>query len=265
MIARLKRIYAVTFRQFIANRDPFDLMNHFYWIFVDVVIFGLLIKTVTPIGEQHTVLSSFLLNLSLLAIESRGAYGCAAALGEEFIDQSFIGIITTPIRLWEMLTANMIIGTMIAALCFFVTAFYSQLFFGINIFAIGAATMVPAILSLLWSGLILGTLASSVLIMAGKKAYGNLYSMIWFFLVFCGVYFPVKAAPVFLQKITWYIPPTHVHTAIEEYIKYGKLPTQAFATSFVLNACYTVIAALIFAAAFKYKKKRGLVSLETAM
>lgn len=83
----------------------------------------------------------------------------------------------------------------------------------------------------------------------------------WSLLPFSCLYYPIEVFPLFLQKIIWFIPMSHIFTAVRTILNGGSAGA-SIAISFGLNVIYLILAVVFFAFMFNRSKKRGLARLE---
>jgi len=116
--------------------------------------------------------------------------------------------------------------------------------------------------SLLLSGWILGMILMSFLFFSGKKGVGMAFVICWSLVPFSCVYYPLEVFPLFLQKIVWFIPMTHIFTATRTILITDGYVWMSIAISYGLNFIYLILASAFFVFMFNRSKKRGLARLE---
>ena len=260
---KIKRAFAVIMRHFSAMTNPFKLINQLYWVALDIVIFGFMAKSINgSIGSGFDVATICLLaNLSLWYIIPRAAIGMALTLYEDLTDSSFVGLMATPLTIFEWLFAQIFIALICSAINFAMGFACIKFLFGFNIFSIGF-TVVPIIISLIISSWILGICLVSFLMFFGKKASTSIYSIAWVLIPFSGVFYSVKMLPQFCQSIAYWIPMYHIFDGLTQFTKSGIGMNSAILKSMQLNLCYFFIAIVVLLLVFKARKKTGLTRLE---
>jgi ABC-2 type transport system permease protein len=73
------------------------------------------------------------------------------------------------------------------------------------------------------------------------------------------VFYPVSVLPMFLQKIAWFIPATHVFEGMRSVIRKQGLPIEHLLWAFGLNAVYLLAAVLLFYHIFTIVRQKGLL------
>ncbi len=84
----------------------------------------------------------------------------------------------------------------------------------------------------------------------------------WSLVPFSCVYYPLEVFPLFLQKIVWFIPMTHIFTATRTILITDGYVWMSIAISYGLNFIYLILASAFFVFMFNRSKKRGLARLE---
>jgi len=258
---KFRRVLAVVYRHLMVLKDPFEIFNYFYWTFLDILLFGFLgLYMQKQQGADTTTAVILLANLTLWYLVVRSTLVISQALLREFWDLNFVGLFSTPLTIFEWTFAAFILGTFTAILNFLIGALMVYLFFGFNIFSLGLI-IIPATISLIISGWILGFLTASILVYKGKKAETLAYAISWIFVPFSGVYYETSIMPPQITKFAQFIPMFHTFQGIREYI-HGKEALWHLQASFILNIIYLTIIIFIFIFLFNKSKNKGLNRLE---
>lgn len=260
---KFKRVFAVIMRHFLAMTNPFKLINQLYWVGLDVVIFGFMSKSISnSCGTEFGLATICLLaSLSLWYIIPRAAIGMALTLFEDLMDSSFVGLMASPLTIFEWVVAQMVLALFCSAINFAMGFMCIRFLFGFNIFSIGS-TVIPIIISLIISSWILGIGIVSFLMFFGKKAASSIYTIAWVLIPFSGVFYSVKVLPSFCQSIAQCIPMYHVFDGLAQFIKNGASISAAIHKSMELNVCYFLVAIVALTLVFKARKNTGITRLE---
>lgn len=260
---KLKRVFAVIMRQFLAMTNPFKLINQLYWVSLDIVIFGFMSKSMSGVCEAEFSTTTICLfaNLSLWYIIPRAAIGMALTLYEDLIDTSFVGLMATPLTIFEWVIAQIVVALFCSVINFTMGFTCIKLLFGFNVFSIGSV-VIPIIISLIISSWILGICLVAFLLFFGKKASSSIYSIAWVLIPFSGVFYSVKMLPLVCQGVAYLIPMYHVFDGLTQFIKHGTDISSALIKSIFLNGIYFFIALAVLVFVFRLRKKTGLTRLE---
>src|SRR6202451_1989057 len=83
------------------------------------------------------------------------------------------------------------------------------LFFGFNLYGLGFA-LVAFFLNLMLTGWAVGIFVSGLVLRNGLGAENLAWSIMFLFMPLTCVYYPVTTLPVWLQPVSWLLPPTYV-------------------------------------------------------
>jgi len=260
---KIKRVFAVAMRHFLALINPFELTNQLYWVLLDVVTFGFLVQSMhKPNGGDLDIATICILtNLAAWYIVPRASIGMALTLLKDLTDSSFVGLMATPLTVWEWILAQISIAVFCSIINFAMGFVCIKLLFGFNVFSIGFV-LVPAVISLFISSWILWLFLVSFLMFFGKRASISLYSIPWMLVTFCGVFYSVNILPKFCQSIAHCIPMFYIFDSLMGFIKSGACINSGIIKSMELNIFYFIVSITIFLLTFRSRKKSGFTRLE---
>lgn len=257
MITAYRRIGALFIRHFYAILGPFELINIFYWQLFDIIIFGFLAQSMVGGGLSQQLI---LTKLALFYFVARTTIGAAFALFRDLIDSSFTGIMATPIRNWQLLSALFLLGVFDSIVSVSVASGAMYIFFGVSVLKL-SWWLLPIIGLLIWSGIILGTLVLAFLVTFGKKA-SVIFVMSWLIVPISGVFYPVEIMPYAVQVLASGVPVYHVMHAIRCVLGAQAGAGHALVMATILNSIYFLLALFIFDRALARRKAIGLPRLE---
>lgn len=115
----------------------------------------------------------------------------------------------------------------------------------------------PLFLTCLW----LGFTSLAIIITLGKRGVEMGFVFAWFFLPFCGAYFPIEVLPAWGQTIGSFLPMTPVFSGLRAYLGSGINPTPYLIHGYVMGAVYAAIGIALFLYSFNCSKEKGLARL----
>jgi ABC-type multidrug transport system permease subunit len=248
-------------RQAKALLNFFEISNHLYWVLFDIITFGFLTKSLGQTGNETDIMI-LLSNLAVWYVVPRGAIFIALPLLKDLSDLSLIGLMSTPLSVFEWLVAQIIMGIIGSIISFFMVFFSVKIFFGYNVFTMVGWLIIPSAALSLFSSWIIGIIILAILLIVGKKAMMTIYPLASFFVLFSGVFYPMETMPPLVQKISHFIPMSYIFYSLRKFFKNGEIFFYPFLKSFGLNIIYFIIALAIFLIVLKQRKKIGLTSLE---
>jgi ABC-2 type transport system permease protein len=114
---------------------------------------------------------------------------------------------------------------------------------------------------LLLSGIWLGFTGLQIIVTLGRRGIELANVAAWFLSPFSGAYYPIEVLPVWGQKLSAFLPMSHVFQGMRAYIMHKQDPTPYLKKGYVLGGVYAMLAILLFIYCFNRSKKKGLARL----
>ncbi|MBM3894692.1 hypothetical protein FJ366_03815 [Candidatus Dependentiae bacterium] len=256
-------VWAITLRHLrLWKHDPNIPLFFLYWPLLDVLMFGYLGMWVSRSHASEFNNYSLIAIVCLLCFQvcSRGCNYLCTFLNEELWSSNVVNLFSLPLQLAEWICASIIftaIGctiTAIAGIGFAVTLYdvsFSDLAYNFIVFA------PPLFLSCIW----LGFTALSFLILFGKRSIELAFVFTWFFLPFCGAYFPIDVLPGWGKTISSFLPMTPVFQGLRGLLQNGQDATPFLIKGYFLGLLYAAVGIALFVYNFNKAKKSGLARL----
>jgi len=133
--------------------------------------------------------------------------------------------------------------------------------YGVNIFLLGPSLILFTI-PLIVFGLTIGFLSSSLIIYKGQSFQTAAWAASWLFTPFCAAYCPVQTFPIWMQKISYCLPPTYIFEAMRTFVFTGTMHVKFIIIGIALHVAYFAAALCLFLFAFEKSRQKGLSRLE---
>lgn len=264
MNIKLYRIWAIALRYLRETfRDIFILADYIYWPTIDIIMWGMM----TTWLSQHGTSSSSHLVLIILSglvfwhIVYQANVEIAKSLLEEFWTQNLINLFSSPLNVYEWISAAMLLGIFRMFFTIFFGALVVWVVHSLNIFTIGWA-LIPFACSLLLTGWFMGITTAAIVLYGGMRAQWLAWASGWLLAPFCGVFYSVEMLPRWAQIISKILPPTYVFEGMRTILLKKSFPINYLILSFGLNLIYIIASVLFFTYMFEKSKERGLGRLE---
>lgn len=257
------RIQAVIIRHLYGYQRNLDrLTDSFYWPLMDIVIWGFTSVWIqkTQVGVPH-IAAMLLTGLVFWQIVWRGNYEISVNLLEEFWNQNLVNLFSTPLTLAEWMSAVIILSIMKMFVTITVCVVAIYFLYATNIFTLGWY-LLPFVISLLISGWIMGFLGSSIIVYWGQKVQTMAWTMGFLFAPFSAVYYPLSQLPLWVQRISLWLPTTYIFEGMRTVLTTGQLDVVVLVKSFTLNVIYLIGALMLFRYMFEKSRVKGLARLE---
>jgi len=257
---KLHRIFAIALRHlYLYKRSPSRLMEIFYWPLLDLLVWGFITIYLEQFrGTLPNFVAFFLGALILWDILYRCQQGISVSFLEEVWSRNLLNLFVSPLRPGEYLIATMLISVFKLLSAAVITVVLAWLMYSFNVFLIGFA-LIPFVLNLILMGWAIGILTTTLILRYGQKAEILAWGLAFLFQPVSAVFYPVSVLPVFLQKIAWFIPATHVFEGMRSVIRNQGLPIEHLVWAFGLNAVYLFVSLLLFYHIFTVVKQKGLL------
>lgn len=250
------RIYAILIRHYFMTLHH---MERFFDVFIfpvmALILWGFISKYVQNV--QSLTLANLLLGgLILWVIYERVQTDVGISFMYDVWERNVVSFLSTPLKTSEYIVGMVIISLIKVALSFLVMWIISALFYNFWITDIGL------MLALFWMNLILMATSFGIfnisLVLRFGVGVGPLTWILPFFLQpFSAVFYPVSVLPIFLQKIAYFIPLSHVFEGLRYSLNSGKFDANSFWTALILNLIFFTFCVSLFAWTFRSVKKSG--------
>ena len=262
---QFRRIAAIVLRQlYLLRGSPARLLPLFIWVAVDVVLWGFTTRYLNSVGAARFNFVPALLGAVLLwDFFGRVMYGVTTAFFEDVWSRNFLNLFATPMSILEYLTGLVLtsIGTssvgLVAMLLLASTAF------GLSFFVYGLL-FVPFLLVLFLFGIALGVFGSAVVLRLGPAAEWFIWPLPALLSPFAGVFYPVSTLPLWMQAVSWLLPPSYVFEGMRAILSGGAPSGPRLAWGAALAALYIVGACWLFTRIYRRAVRTGLLARYSA-
>lgn len=253
-----KRIFAIFWRQMLLLKgNPFRPLNLFYFSALELFLWGVLTVYLDRIaGSDFHFVSLILGTVIMSSFMSRVVFGISASFLEDVWTRNFINLFSSPLSLHEYILGFVAVSIVeslvslgfISALAWFLLS-YSIFSFGFLLIPFAAALFV--------FGLAVGILATAVVLRFGPSAEMVVWSIPPLLAPFSAVFYPLSALPPFFQRISFFIPATHVFEGMRAVVRTGVADPRELAVGFVLAVAYCAVAYLFLYRSYRSVLRRG--------
>ena len=228
------------------------IVDLIYWPALQMVTWGFLqsylARTAHPAGREATaeVAAGTLIGAILLwDILSRGQIGFSITFLEEVWSRNIGNLLMSPLRPVEFLLALMTMSVLRLAVGIVPVSFLAIWFFGFNLWGLGIALAVffANLILTSWS---IGVVVAGLILRNGLGAENVAWTITFLLLPLCAVYYPVGTLPVWLQPISWALPPTYVFEGMRHLLTAHVFRADLMLDAFALNLALFVAASATF-------------------
>lgn len=207
----ISRIYAIFIRQyFLIKGNPTRLISTFLWIVLDIILWGFINKYLNTLGGATLSFTTVILGAIIFwDFMSRIQQGVMMAFLEDIWSQNFINFFSSPLRVREYIAGLVLTSLVIGTLGVTFMIALAGLFFGYNIFKMGALIL-PFLIILFIFAVAMGIFMTAMILRFGPSAEWLGWPIPFVMSIFVGVYYPVDVLPSALQWLSKIIPATYV-------------------------------------------------------
>lgn len=227
------------------------LLELVYWPAVQMITWGFLQSYIAGqagpagLGGKMAVAGGTLIGALLLwDTMFRCQLGFSLSFLEEMWSRNMGNLLMSPLRPLEFVAALMAMSVIRLAIGIVPVTFMALWFFGFNLWSLGFA-LVAFFVNLVMTSWAIGLVVAGLVLRNGMGAEALAWSILFFFMPFAAVYYPVSAMPEWIQGFAWCLPPTYVfeglRAAIVGHVFRGDLMLESLAINVVLLGAGTAI------------------------
>lgn len=255
----LKRIWAMVIRYTYHLKHNFDrLTDMFYWPAMDLFIWGitgLYIAQLTAQADNYLLV--ILSGLIFWIVIWRAQYEITTNLLAEIWDRNLVNLFTTPLTIYELISAFIVFGFMKTIISLSFSAILAFLLYQYNLFSFGGL-LVIFVFNLLLTGWACGFIVGALIIRYGQKIQTLAWAGVALIAPFSAVYYPLSILPQWAQNVGLFLPSTYVFEAIRQQLFTGTVSYDKLVISFGLNIFYFIFSVWFFIRMFNKSRKLGL-------
>src|SRR6202158_4928498 len=205
------RVGAMVLRYLYLLRSSWTrLLELIYWPAVQLFVWGFLQLYISQnAGFFARASGVFIAAVLLWDVLFRGQLGFSISFLEEMWSRNLSNLMISPLRPIEFVCALMIMSIIRLAIGMVPVTFLAIAFFGFNLYGLGLA-LVAFFVNLILTSWAVGIVVSGLVVRNGLGAENLAWSIMFLFMPLTCVYYPVTTLPVWLQPVSWLLPPTYV-------------------------------------------------------
>jgi len=223
-----------------------------YWPAVQMLTWGFLQTYISAqvgaagMGGKLAVAAGTLIG-SLLLWDTlfRAQLGFSISFLEEMWSRNMGNLLMSHLRPIEFVAALMTMSLIRLAIGIVPVSLFALLFFGFNLWSLGFA-LVAFFANLVMTSWAIGLVVAGLVLRNGMGAEALAWSILFFFMPFACVYYPVSSLPQWLQAAAWCLPPTYVFEGLRAAIVGHVFRADLMIEALAINGCLLVAGAFTF-------------------
>jgi ABC-2 type transport system permease protein len=256
---RIHRIYALLLKYWYISINKLDrIFDITYWPIVTLLVFGFTAQYIKGEANIPHIVIYLIGGMLLWLIFQRIQQDVVVYLLEDFWNQNLGNTFITPITSGEIFVSLCILSFIRSMISFILMTIIAALAYSFFIFQGGILPFVFIFPMFIFAWGI-GFFIAGLIFRHGTQIQVFAWSMNFIFQPISGVYYPIETLPVFLQKIAFFIPLSHVFEGFRAaYI--GNFNINTFIISLILAVIYFVIGYIFLMISIKKAKKTGIMT-----
>lgn len=245
---------------FLLKNSLEEIIDTFFWPVIDVVIWGLMTNYFVNFKGSVAGVVAFLMGgLILWNIVWRAQQDIAFVFLRNVWSRNLLNLFSTPLSPAEFIIATMGLGFLKIILTLLAVTVIAFFLYSFNIFSLGFYFL-PFFVSLIAFAWAAGIFVISLIIRFGMRIQAFAWSLIVLVHPVSAVFYPVSTLPVFLQKIAWFLPTSHIFEGMREVLKTGTLSNEHLIWAFSLNIIYLIFCSWFFMYMFERARIKGKIA-----
>lgn len=258
---KLNRIIAVILRNLFEMRHNWvRLIDVFFWPLLDILLWGFFTLYILKNNYAVAPIASMLIGAIILwNIYFRIMQDVSVSFVGELWDRNLLNLFTSPLNFREFFVGTMGLGIIKLIVSVMIMTASTYLFYQFNLFTIGPALFL-LFFNLMLSGWTTGIIAVALIMRFGSRAEVLAWWIPFFIQPFSAVSFPVSILPSWMQKISFFIPVSHVFEGLRAVVIQNRFPANEMIAATILNVIYLTAATIFFSKILGYVKEKGLLA-----
>ena len=229
------------------------LLELVYWPALQIITWGFLQNYISQTSGFFARAGGTLIGAVILwDILFRGQLGFSISFLEEMWARNLGNLMMSPLKPIEFLISLMIMSLIRLAIGVIPMTGLALFFFGFNFYSIGLP-LIAFFCNLIFTSWSVGIFASGLVLRNGLGAESIVWTLMFAVMPLACIYYPVSVLPVWLQYVSWALPPTYVFEGMRalliDHVFRADLMVQALAINVVLFAAsFAIFLALLRAA-----------------
>ncbi len=257
----ITRIYAIFLRQvFILRDNPMRLIPYFLWAVLDIILWGFITRYLhsaagSSLGFVSTLLGGVLLWDFLVRVQQ----GVTMPFLEDVWSKNFLNIFASPLKVSEYMTGFVLTSIVTSTAGLIVMVLLAAGLFGLPLLTLGIL-LLPFVLILFLFGIALGIVGTAFVLRLGPSAEWLIWPIPAVLGPFVGIFYPVSVLPVWMQIVSYALPPTYVFEGMRSALVGGSLSLTPLFLGVILAIGYIVLGYALFVATYRKVARDGMIS-----
>jgi ABC-2 type transport system permease protein len=252
------RVGAMILRYWYLLRSSWPrLLELMYWPIMQVITWGFLQTYVAQNANFFLRAGGTLIGAVILwDILFRGQLGFSISFLEEMWARNLGNLMMSPLKPIEFLLALMVMSLIRLAIGVIPMTLLALFFFNFNFFSLGLP-LIFFFCNLIFMSWAVGIFVSGLVLRHGLGAESMAWTLMFALMPLACVYYPVRVLPVWLQYVSWSLPPTYVFEGMRALLIDHTFRADLMVESLAINAVLLVASFAAFLALLRSARRHG--------
>jgi ABC-2 type transport system permease protein len=233
------------------------LLELMYWPVMQVITWGFLQTYIAQNANFFARAGGTLIGAVILwDILFRGQLGFSISFLEEMWARNLGNLMMSPLKPIEFLLALMAMSVIRLAIGVIPMTGLALFLFHFNFFGLGLP-LVAFFCNLIFTSWAVGIFVSGLVLRHGLGAESIVWTLMFALMPLACVYYPVRVLPVWLQYVSWSLPPTYVFEGMRALLIDHVLRADLMLSALVINAVLLVASFAAFLALLRSARRHG--------
>jgi ABC-2 type transport system permease protein len=233
------------------------LMELMYWPVLQVITWGFLQSYIAQNANFFARAGGTLIGAVILwDILFRGQLGFSISFLEEMWARNLGNLMMSPLKPIEFLLALMAMSLIRLAIGVIPMTILALFLFHFNFFALGLP-LIAFFCNLIFTSWSVGIFVSGLVLRHGLGAESIVWTLMFALMPLACVYYPVHVLPVWLQYVSWSLPPTYVFEGMRALLIDHVFRADLMLAALVINTILLVASFAAFLALLRSARHNG--------
>jgi ABC-2 type transport system permease protein len=233
------------------------LLELMYWPILQVITWGFLQSYIAQNANFFARAGGTLIGAVILwDILFRGQLGFSISFLEEMWARNLGNLMMSPLKPIEFLIALMAMSVIRLAIGVIPMTVLALFLFHFNVFALGLP-LIAFFCNLIFTSWAVGIFVSGLVLRHGLGAESIVWTLMFALMPLACVYYPVHVLPLWLQYVSWSLPPTYVFEGMRALLIDHVFRADLMLSALVINAVLLLASFAAFLALLRSARRHG--------
>jgi ABC-2 type transport system permease protein len=254
-----RRVYALVLRHTYLLRGSWARLGEMiYWPFINVVIWGFFSQFFISHSDWVSRAAGVLLGAVMLwDVMFRSQLGVALSFLEEMWSRNLGHLSVSPLRPLELVVSMLLMSFIRTMLGLLPAVLVAIPLYHYSLFSLGLP-LLAFFFNLMVTGWAVGLAVAALVLRYGLGAESLAWVLIIGLAPLCGIYYPISVLPDWLQRVAWFLPPSHVFEGMRAVMFEHHFPLDQMLLAVAINGILMAGAIAVFLWVYHIARVKGL-------